>query len=241
MKNIKPIIGITAECFYEPNNSKTHGHIEIPWNYAETVHQAGGAPLIIPPTTDLHIVAKLIDGWLIPGGKDILPSEYGESKVHPKSDSQDAHRFQAESHLLSLIDPLMPVFGICYGCQFLNVVQGGTLIQHLPDIINSEEHELSNVQEFMLDGSSKLASILGTDAPHGRCYHHQAIKSLGNDLKITAHHTDGTVEAVEVTGDRWLLGVQWHPERSLEFEENQKLFKEFIKQATEFKLSKSDR
>lgn len=238
MKQVKPIIGITLECFYEPENTKTSGRLEIPWNYPEIISKFGGVPLLIPPSADPHQVAKIIDGWLIPGGKDIFPLEYKEKKIHPKTGPHHPERYELESKLFQSIDPIMPILGICYGSQFLNVVQDGTLIQHLPEILGSEEHEEGNIQAFIIDPNSKLAQILDTKTPHGRCYHHQAIQSLGKNLKIAAHHIDGTVEAIEGTKERWLIGVQWHPERSQEFEENQKIFSEFIKQSTEFKLSR---
>ncbi len=238
MKQIKPVIGITLECFHEPENMKTHGRLEIPWNYAEIISEFGGVPLLIPPSADPYEVAQIIDGWLIPGGKDISPLEYGEKKIHPKTELHHAERYQQESKLFQVIDPLMPILGICYGAQFLNVVQGGTLIQHLPEVTGNEEHKQGKIQTFMIHPDSKLSEILATKTPCGRCYHHQSIQSLGKNLHIAAHHADGTIEAIEGTSKRWLIGVQWHPERSQEHHENQKIFAEFIKQAAEFRLSR---
>lgn len=237
---MKPIIGITGEARHAPEDLRTQGKIELGWNYADEVAKAGGVPVVIPPMADMAELAPMLDGWLITGGLDIDASRFGEEN-HPKVEKQDPARYEAEESLMRFADPRMPVLGICYGCQFLNVVRGGKLIQHLPDVLGHESHSGGTLQRYSIDQGSLLSGAAGTTEVEGKSYHHQAVGELGSGLKVVARHEDGTVEGVEDDSGRWLVGVQWHPERTPEDPATQSLFRRFVAEALRFKEAKSQR
>ena len=234
---MKPIIGITVDCHHDPEEPRTRGKLELNWNYAQAVSDAGGVPILIPPTADMEVVSQLIHGWLIPGGDDIDAKNFGEEN-HPKAALQDPARFDGEQRLYKVIPSDLPFFGICYGCQFLNVVRGGSLIQHLPDVVGHESHSGGTMQEYAVDADSKLAEVSGHSPIIGKSYHHQAVQAVGESLKVVSKSTDGTVEAIEATDRPWMIGVQWHPERTLEDSATTKLFQNFIQAATEFAVKR---
>lgn len=231
---MKPIIGITVECRCEPDNPRSGGKLELNWNYADMVSKAGGVPILVPPTADPDVVAEIIDGLLVPGGWDIDAVRFGQDN-HPMVELQDPARFDIEHDVLNAASNELPVFGICYGCQFLNVVYGGSLHQHLPDVTGHEEHSGGTMQEYHVDPSSLLAQVVGTDHVVGQSWHHQGIDTVAPGLRVVARHADGTVEAVEATNGRWAIGVQWHPERTPDDPATQRLFAAFIAAAKAFK------
>jgi gamma-glutamyl-gamma-aminobutyrate hydrolase PuuD len=116
---------------------------------------------------------------------------------------------------VAALDRDLPLLAICRGLQVLNTALGGTLHQHLPDVIGADTHRVvpgrMAANTFRVEEDAQLATILGI-APEGLCHHHQAIDRLGRGLRAVAFAPDGTVEAVEVEGKRFALGVQWHPE-----------------------------
>jgi len=235
---MKPLIGITVDCHQDPEDLRTRGKLELNWNYAQAVADAGGIPLLIPPMADMEELAKLIHGWLIPGGDDIDAGRFGEEN-HPKVSLQDPARFEGESRLYKAIDATMPVLGICYGCQFLNVVRGGTLDQHIPDNEGAETHTGGLMQSYPLQ-PSRLQDLVGTSEMTGKSYHHQAVGKVGQGLVVTSKHGDGTVEAVEANDRPWMIGVQWHPERTPEDGPTQKLFREFVQAAAQYAANRSE-
>lgn len=237
---MKPVIGITVECWHRPEDARTHGEFKLNWNYAQAIVDAGGLPLVIPPMADMKEVAPLLDGWLIPGGDDMNARRFGEEN-HPKANLQDPKRYDAEEALWKEISPDMPILGICYGCQFLNVVRGGGIIQHLPDVVHHETHSGGTMETYCVEAGSKTAEVLGTTQPKGKSFHHQAVGRLGEGLKASATHPDGTIEAIEATDRPWLIGVQWHPERTTEDAETQRLFRGFVEAAAAFKAAKEGR
>lgn len=232
MTQKKPIIGISVDCTHDPEDARTRGKLELNWNYAQAVSDAGGVPILIPPTADMDVIAPMIDGWLIPGGDDIDGSRFGQEN-HTMARLQDPARFEAEKALYDRIPAELPVLGICYGCQFLNVVRGGDLIQHLPDVVETV-HTGGVLQSYSIEEGSKLGEAAAVTEMSGKSYHHQAVGKVGDALKIVAKCEDGTVEAVEATDRPWLIGVQWHPERTLEDSATQNLFREFIANAVKF-------
>lgn len=231
----KPIIGITAPTAKNPRDGEPHARFALNREYAEWVIKAGGTPLILPAGIDVNEVAHLIDGWLIPGGDDLDSKLWGEP-LHPDTDLEYPGRWETEIELWKTVDQSLPVLGICYGCQLLNILHGGSLHQHLPDLLGHNNHVGDSVEEFSIDPGSKLATILGQSAS-GKSWHHQANKTVGEGLIPVAHHKDGTIEAIEGTGKRWLIGVQWHPERS-DSPATPKLFAAFIQAAREFKATR---
>jgi putative glutamine amidotransferase len=231
---MKPIIGITVESTFEPDDARSRGSLRLNYNYAEEVAKAGGVPILIPPTADAASVVELLDGWLIPGGADIDAKHWGEEN-HPSVELGDGTRFTIEERLFAAAPGDMPILGICYGCQFVNVALGGTLEQHVPDRTETNDHSGGTMQSYAIDAGSTLANIVGTEPIEGKSYHHQAVGRVGDGLRVVGHHDDGTVEAIESTTDRWIVGVQWHPERTPDSQATQKLMTEFIRQATIYK------
>ncbi len=229
----RPVIGITVDCKQDPDDPRSGGKLTLNWNYAEAVTLAGGVPILIPPTADMEVISKIIHGLLIPGGDDIDACRFGEQN-HSKVELQDPARFEAESRLFAKLPEDLPIFGICYGAQFINVVRGGTLIQHLPDVVGHEAHTGGTLQSYAVDPRSKLSKAIECTEMSGKSYHHQAVKDLGTGLKVVATNEDGTIEAIEATDRPWMVGVQWHPERTLEDEATKKLFQDFIKAAHRF-------
>jgi gamma-glutamyl-gamma-aminobutyrate hydrolase PuuD len=234
---MKPIIGITAIPHPDPSDLRSGGKLQLNWNYADEIAKAGGVPVLLPPMADASEVANILDGWLIPGGDDIDASNYGQTN-HPKAELVDKGRFDAESRLWNAVDPAMPILGICYGCQFINVLSGGSIIQHLPDVLGHEEHTAGTLQHYGIDVSSRLSEILCAEGVEGRSYHHQAIDRVGEGLKVVGRHADGTIEALETSDSRWLFAVQWHPERTPEDGPTQRLFAQFVAAAFEFRQSR---
>lgn len=235
---MKPIIGISVDCHQDVADARTGGKLELNWNYTQAIADAGGVPLLVPPTADMSVVAELIDGWLIPGGLDIDAKHFGEEN-HPSVGLQDPARFEAEGRLYRAAHPEMPVLGICYGCQFLNVMRGGNLHQHLPDVPGSDVHTGGVLQAYDVVPDSSLGHIIGDAAISGKSYHHQAVNQPGDRLSIVARSGDGTIEALEDPDHPWFVGLQWHPERTALDSKTQRVFQSFVQAAGAFKASRN--
>lgn len=219
--------------------------------YSEAVEAAGGLPVHIPliPNADfIKGVMDGLDGLLLPGSdSDIDPQRYGQ-EPHPQLGS--VYPIKDETDLLALAQVesrAMPLLAICFGIQSLNVSRGGTLIQ---DIVSQHPNAIKHEQGAPRDRHSHRVrlledSILGqiarTESAPVNSLHHQAIETLGRELVATAWASDGIVEAVEdPRSDRFVLGVQWHPELGWERDElSRSLFSRFVFEARNFAESKS--
>ncbi|HLO97159.1 MAG TPA: gamma-glutamyl-gamma-aminobutyrate hydrolase family protein [Fimbriimonas sp.] len=235
---MKPLIAITTECDFDANNPRSKGKISLNYNYAEQVALAGGNPVLVSPVTDLTELLPLIDGWLIPGGADMDATHFGEEN-HPEVELMNPKRWEMERAMYDLVDPLMPIFGICYGCQFINVMRGGSLIQHLPDVVSHDQHSGGTLQRNVVCPNSKLYKHSGALSIEGASYHHQAVNRLGEGLDVVSRHEDGTIEAVEDPVHPFFIGVQWHPERTPEDVATQNLFRAFVEAARSYQGVKS--
>lgn len=221
--------------------------------YSEAVEAAGGLPVHIPliPSADfIKGVMANIDGLLLPGSdSDVDPLRYGHEPhpelghVHPEKDETDLLTL-AEAEEIS-----MPVFAICFGLQSLNVSRGGTLIQDIgsqhPSAIKHEQglpRTRHSHRVRILEGSM-LGQLAGSDSAPVNSHHHQAVQTLGRELVATAWAADGLIEAAEdPRGDRWVLGVQWHPELAWDRDAlSQSLFGRFIEEARKFSLANEER
>jgi putative glutamine amidotransferase len=222
----RPLIALTCDLRHGSEDERTGGKLELNLNYARMVADAGGNPVLVTPVTDLDDLAPLINGWLITGGRDIDASRFGQTN-HPSVELQSPTRWETERRLFDSLPVDRPILGVCYGSQFLNVVLGGDLEQHLPDRLGHEDHTHGAVQTYEVVPGTRLHAIVG-DRLSGKSYHHQAVGSTAPGLIVSARHPDGTIEAIE-SPDRWLIGVQWHPERSLEDDpRNRKLVEAFV-------------
>lgn len=185
--------------------------------YVEHVRRAGGIPVLLPLGGSDEEAARALyslDGLLLPGGPDVHPDLYGQ-QPHPAAGPFDTVRDGWEG---ALITPALaagtPMLGICRGAQLINVALGGTLIQHLPDVVATECHNpvvgAFGTHAVHMAEDSHLGAVLGAkaDVP---TYHHQAVDTIAAPLRAVAWATDGTVEALEGL-DGQVLAVQWHPE-----------------------------
>ena len=233
-------------------NSKRQDYVwrALP-QYERAVRAAGGDPIIIGvkgTNSEIAQAVKLCDGVLLPGSPaDVDPEKYGATR-HPTTAPADARRDNADELLLQdAYNMRKPVFGICYGLQSLNVWRTGTLDQELPEGVNHEAgRKVAQAHQVLVEPQSKLAAIL-RDAgvlPEGdtiampvNSSHHQAPDVLGDGLRLVAWcPEDGVKEAVEGTApDHFVLGVQWHPERTYEDDAaSRALFRAFIQAAAEW-------
>ena len=213
----RPIIGITGELEAARWRNWIREAVVSPVSYTRAVERAGGTPIVLPPVPSSSIPSLIarIDGLLVAGGRDVDPSLYDEAP-HDQTDLPDHRRDRFELLMIrAAIDADLPFLAICRGMQVLNVARGGTLIQHLPDRLGNESHKPDPVKltthDVQISAGSKLAGVLGESALVP-AMHHQAINRLGTGLATVARTEDQVIEAVEVTGHRFGIGVQWHPE-----------------------------
>lgn len=187
----------------------------LPVTYARSVERAGGVPVLLPPCAPeraASVVARL-DGLLVSGGADVDPSRYG-AEPHARTASWREDRDAWELALLDAAPADLPVLGICRGMQVMAVHAGGTLDQHVPDLVGSQLHSpggaaFGEVDVEVLPGT-RLAAAIG-DKGEVRCHHHQAVRDHPGFVPA-ARAADGTLEAIEDSGHRFRLAVQWHPE-----------------------------
>jgi gamma-glutamyl-gamma-aminobutyrate hydrolase PuuD len=191
----------------------------LPRVYLDAVAAAGGTPLLLPPVGTDPSVLDVLDGLVIAGGCDVDPGSYAATP-HPETVDTRPGRDDHEAVLIrEALDREVPLLAICRGLQMLNVTLGGTLHQHLPEVIANDGHRPAPAifarTEVKIEPGTLTARILGESAT-GSCYHHQALDVLAPGLKVTARAGDGTIEAAEVEGRDFALGVQWHPEENPE-------------------------
>ncbi|HUX79724.1 MAG TPA: gamma-glutamyl-gamma-aminobutyrate hydrolase family protein [Alphaproteobacteria bacterium] len=230
----KPLIGITLDS-RGPGGYSKNSWYAIRENYCSSIAKVGGIPF--PLTHDLNLVEdylSLIDGLLITGGRhDVDPLFYGASERHPEVILNPERTIFEMAMARATLKKNLPVLGICGGHQVLNVILGGTLIQHIPDEVSSC---LEHVQKSPQEGSSHtvkiiketfLHQVIGRDELPVNSTHHQAIKDLGNGLNVNAIAPDGIIEGIEAPQYKFCLGLQWHPE-FLVTPQEEKIFKAFI-------------
>jgi putative glutamine amidotransferase len=195
----------------------------LPFDYFQGVISAGGIAVLLPPQpADAGAADRVLDGLdalVITGGYDLDPATYGQ-QPHPTTDEPRTDRDAWEFALLrGALDRGLPVLGICRGAQVLNVAFGGTLHQHLPDVLGHNGHRAGNAVFTSLPvrtvPGTRLAALVG-ESTCASCYHHQAIDKVGDGLVVSAWDADGVVEALELPEDRFVLAVQWHPEQTLD-------------------------
>jgi len=230
----KPLIGIS--CGLDPVRSQ----LALPIEYAEALAAAGALPVLIPPLADLRSAkayCRGLDGVILSGGPDIRASRYGQAN-HSAMTILPARR---EDWDLALAQELLahsskPLMGICLGCQEMNVAAGGTLYRHIPDDLPTAlEHRRTRPpaetwHDVELVADTLLYSLLGSASIRCNSSHHQAVNRLAVPFQAIAHSSDGVIEAFTLreAGGRFLLALQWHPERIWQQPYQLKLFQALV-------------
>ena len=203
--------------------------------YSEAVARAGGVVVQAQPiaqtTAAAHELVARFDGVIIQGGGDIDPNRYGQK---PRSNAIYGISLEHDELEIAVIRAAIeldkPVLAICRGIQILNVALGGTLHQHLADVLADGESHWDKHHEINLEPNSRVAKAMKTVAPkQSHSFHHQAIDKLAPGLVVTGRAPDQTIEAVELNAKKWIVGVQWHPEDDADIEpDQQNLFNGFV-------------
>ena len=237
---MRPLIGITMR--HELETERFY----LARYYSEAVEAAGGVPVhlsLIPRVEYVSSIVARLDGVLLPGSaSDVDPLRFGR-EPHPRLGEVHPLRDETDSLVLAEVEARrLPLFAICFGLQIWNVARGGTLIQDIssqwPDAVKHEQGAPRGRRSHslrLLEGSL-LAALAGSGETQVNSHHHQAIETLGANLRATAWSTDGLVEGVEdVRADRWAVGAQWHPEIDWHGDEfSTRLFDSFVQAAREY-------
>ena len=240
---LRPLIAVPA---YPVKAGRVEGWVNAgvaaPLPYIEALQRAGAQDAILSPVAiedagGTEVLARF-DGLLLLGGGDLDPVEY---RQEPRDEvySVIAHRDRFEIALVrAAIELGVPTLAICRGHQVLNVARGGTLDQHITGRDGVLDHGKpgveggASVHGLALEPGSRLAAAMGTTRASCSSHHHQAVDAVGDGLRITARAPDGIVEGIELTGDVWIVGAQWHPEDTAAGDPTQqRLFDTFVEQA----------
>jgi len=237
-----PLIGVTtsevrrAETVQlTPEGEPPRHEMALGLTYLRAIEWAGGIPIVIPP---LHIqaITPLLDrisGICLSGGPDLDPQSYG-AKEHPKLGPTEPDLDRFELAIARRADARgIPLLAICRGAQALNVVRGGTLVQHLPDLGQGIQHRQEAAgeeptHEVRFEPDSMLAEVLDTTSLKVNSFHHQGIEQLGNGLRAVAFSDDGMIEGIESADRPFCIGVQWHAELLVERPTETALFEAFV-------------
>jgi putative glutamine amidotransferase len=196
-----------------------------PRNYVTAVQSAGGLGIVLPPdpaaVEDPDLLLDRVDALMLAGGADLDPASYGaEAHAETKGTWPERDRFELALTRRAL-EREMPVLGICRGMQLLNVALGGTLVQHLPEALGSEVHRTLTgtfgEHEVRLEPGSLARAAAGTEGLVVRSHHHQGVDRVGEGLRASGWSVpDDLIEAIELPGQRFALGLLWHPEEDLD-------------------------
>lgn len=237
---MKPVIGITGNWSREGDLPAMNS---IRSTYVNAVAGAGGVPMMLPAVEDLSLVPQMVeicDGFIFSGGPDIDPARYGEDP-HPTNGPLAPCR---ECFDFALIEEVIrvgkPFLGICLGCQEVNVVLGGTLIQDIACEVESEiRHSMKqspylNRHDVCLEAGTRLAELLGNSPTvNTNSAHHQSVRRLGRRCRVAARCDDGIIEAFELEDYPFGFGIQWHPEYLQDESAHRRLFEGLVEASRE--------
>lgn len=221
----RPLIGLTAYAtqVQYAGNSLMAGM--LPMTYVKAVHATGGRAVLITPDDPDPDVLESLDGMMFSGGGDVDPANWG-AEPHPATDA-DPGRDAAELLLMRAALAMdLPVLGVCRGLQVMAVATGGSLHQHLPDLIGHDRHRAAagtdplaadasayGRHDVVVKAGSRAHALLGPRLTVNS-FHHQAVDDPGEFVPTGWCPDDRIVEIMELPGRRFALGVQWHPERT---------------------------
>lgn len=240
----RPIIGIA--CDLENNSS----YYKLPITYRLAVEKAGGLPVLLPATDHPEVRSgylNLIQALLLPGGDDLDPQLYHQ-EPHPRTRESDRLRQKFDLAMLAACEKIaMPVLAVCMGCQTLNVLRGGDLIQYIPEyprlhsLPHSSDPAISGDRnawhQVEMEPAAKLTSICGQSRMEVNSRHRQGIGRLGKNLRLAAWTADGIIEAIEDVSLPFCIGVQWHPE-NLSGPAGDRLFNALVQAAADYAESR---
>ncbi len=228
---MRPVVGITSYVEQARWGVWDVPACVLPFRYVERVEAAGGTAVVLPPaaSADAEVLDRL-DAVVFAGGADLDPGLYGE-EPHAQTTGLRPERDAAEVPLMkAALERDVPLLGICRGMQVLSVVRGGSLVQHLPDVVGHEDHRpapgVYGLHDVRLEPGSLAHRLLGPQASVPS-YHHQGLASPGT-LRVTGWADDDSPEVVEDPDLRFALGVLWHPEAS----DDLRLFEALVAAAT---------
>lgn len=241
-----PLVGLTTSEMRMPDGVRPILHGEPPhremalgMRYVQAVARAGGAPVVMPPVPDeaLETLLERLSALCLPGGPDLQPAAYGE-EPHPLLGPTEPEVDAFELELIRRADERgLPILAICRGAQALNVARGGSLHQHLPDVVGETVRhrqaapEWEATHDVEIAAGSRLARTMGGRAARVNSFHHQAVKALGRGLRPVAWSSDGAVEGIEDPDHPFLVGVQWHAEGLVGAPEHDRLFDALVSAA----------
>lgn len=239
----RPLIAVTTSELREgagvtltPQGEPSQLEMALGMKYLRAIERAGGIPVVVPPLQADAVNALLgqVAAVCLSGGPDLDPKAYGagrHDRLGPTWSELDAF----ELALARAADARrLPILAICRGLQVLNVARGGSLHQHLPEIVgDGVNHRQSEpggepTHVVTIDPSSRLAAILGRSETDVNSFHHQSADTLGEGLVVTARAPDRTIEGLEAVDHEFVLGVQWHAECLVERPEHAALFSAFV-------------
>jgi putative glutamine amidotransferase len=236
---MRPLIGLTAAL---RKDDSTTSSARVRTTYVQAILDAGGAPVLVPagPEEALRATLQRLDGLLLTGGMDIVPSRFGE-QPHPQLGGIEPERDDMEIALCQwALDGGKPLLGICRGIQVMNVAAGGTLYQDIASQYATAIRHPSDTalprsfiaHDIIVEPGTRLAGLVGSGLLPVNSWHHQAAKDVGRGLVVTARAADGIIEAVEVSGHPFAVAVQFHPEDLYTIDERiRRLFVGFVEAA----------
>jgi putative glutamine amidotransferase len=245
----RPLIAVTTS-EVRPGTAVTptrHGEppqleMALGLKYLHAIESAGGIPVVVPPL-QVDCLEPLLDrvaGVCLSGGPDLDPESYGERR-HARTGPTESQLDTFELALAQAADARrLPILAVCRGMQLVNVARGGTLHQHLPDVVGERIiHRQSEAGErpthwVSLAATSRLSQILERRRTKVNSFHHQAVATLGTGLIVTSRASDGTIESVEAVDRDFVVGVQWHAECLVDRFGQAALFRTFVEAAAQF-------
>jgi putative glutamine amidotransferase len=231
----RPFIGINAD--FIPASKTAEAQARINAGYFDMVVAAGGLPVVIPPvgkSVGADPILDRLDGIIFSGGLDLDPRRSGQA-MHPAVQPMAERREESDRVLMRrALARQVPILAICLGMEQLNVVCGGSLYLHLPEDLPRALPHRDNTGEphrhaVILESGSRLDEIYGGGELLVNSAHHQAVRKLGDRLRLSARAPDGVIEAIEIDDPSWFcVGVQWHPESATASALDMQLFECFV-------------